>query len=59
VGGQVEIRRLGPADLDEQLDALADVLADCVAGGASVGYMWPFPHADARAAFAGLSARCR
>jgi len=56
VGGQVEIRRLGPADLDEQLDALADVLADCVAGGASVGYMWPFPHADARAAFAGFAA---
>lgn len=53
---QVEIRRLAPADLDKQLDALADVLVDCVAGGASVSYMWPFSHADARAAFEGFAA---
>lgn len=52
----MKIRRLAPADLDEQLDALADVLVDCVAGGASVSYMWPFSHADARAAFAGFAA---
>jgi GNAT superfamily N-acetyltransferase len=51
VGDRVEIRRLASADLDAQLDALARVLEDCVAGGASVGYMWPFSHADARAAF--------
>ncbi len=53
---QVEIRRLASADLYEQLDALADVLVDCVAGGASVSYMWPFSHADARAAFEGFAA---
>jgi GNAT superfamily N-acetyltransferase len=53
---QVQIRRLASADLYEQLDALADVLADCVAGGASVSYMWPFSHADARAAFEGFAA---
>ena len=47
----VEIRRLGAREVREQLDALAAVLHDCVAGGASVGYMWPFSHADARAAF--------
>ena len=54
--GQVEIRRIASTDLDEQLDALADVLVDCVAGGASVSYMWPFSHADARAAFEGFAA---
>ena len=56
VAEQIEIRRLAPADLDEQLDALADVLADCVAGGASVSYMAPFSHEDARNAFAGFAA---
>ncbi len=45
---QLEIRRLSPAEVREQLDALAGVLADCVAGGASVGYLEPFSHADAR-----------
>ena len=56
VAEQIEIRRLAPADLDEQLDALAGVLADCVAGGASVSYMAPFSHEDARSAFAGFAA---
>ena len=35
----------------EQLDALAGVLHDCVAGGASVSYMAPFSHEEAREAF--------
>jgi GNAT superfamily N-acetyltransferase len=48
---QVEVRRLTPAEAREQLDALARVLADCVDGGASVGYMEPFSHADARAVY--------
>ena len=39
-----------------QLDGLAGVLADCVAGGASVSYMAPFSHDDARDAFAGFAA---
>jgi ribosomal protein S18 acetylase RimI-like enzyme len=39
-----------------QLDGLADVLADCVAGGASVSYMAPFSHDDARDAFEGFAA---
>ena len=56
MGGHVEIRRLAGTELDEQLDALAAVLEDCVTGGASVGYMWPFSHADARAAFEGFAA---
>ncbi len=49
--GQIEIRRLGGTELHAQLDGLAGVLADCVAGGASVSYMAPFPHEQARAAF--------
>ena len=47
----VEVRRLDGGDLREQLDSLAAVLADCVAGGASVSYLAPFGHEDARAAF--------
>jgi len=53
---QIEVRRLGPADLQEHLDGLARVLADCVAGGASVSYMDPFSHEDARRAFEGFVA---
>jgi len=56
VAEQVEIRRLSPAELRAQLDGLAAVLHDCVAGGASVGYMAPFSHADARSAFEGFAA---
>jgi GNAT superfamily N-acetyltransferase len=48
---QIEIRRLGAAEAHAELAGLADVLADCVAGGASVSYMAPFSHEQARAAF--------
>src|SRR5580765_97943 len=48
---QIEIRRLDRAEARAQLDGLAAVLADCVAGGASVSYMAPFTHEQARAAF--------
>jgi GNAT superfamily N-acetyltransferase len=47
----VEIRRLDAAEARAALDGLAAVLHDCVDGGASVSYMAPFSHADARAAF--------
>jgi len=47
----VELRRLDVTEARAQLDSLADVLADCVDGGASVSFMAPFTHADARAAF--------
>ncbi len=54
--GQVDIRRLdGPAARDI-VDDLAAVLADCVAGGASVNYMAPFSHEAARHAFEGMIA---
>ena len=48
---QIDVRRLAASELSAHLDGLAAVLADCVAGGASVSYMEPFTHADARAQF--------
>ncbi len=48
---EIRIRRLEGDDLHEQLDSLAAVLADCVAGGASVSYLEPFAHEDALAVF--------
>ncbi|MDP9283630.1 MAG: GNAT family N-acetyltransferase [Actinomycetota bacterium] len=53
---QVEIRRLCGAELQASLDGLAGVLADCVAGGASVSYLAPFSHEQARAAFEVMAA---
>ncbi|MGZ4353370.1 MAG: N-acetyltransferase family protein [Gaiellaceae bacterium] len=47
----VEIRLLDPGEARTRLDELADVLADCVVGGASVSYMAPFSHEDARGHF--------
>jgi GNAT superfamily N-acetyltransferase len=44
----VEIRRLDAADVRTHIDGLAAVLADCVEGGASVGYLAPFSHDEAR-----------
>ncbi len=55
----VEIRRLEGAALDAQLDGLAEVLADCVAGGASVSYLEPFDRVDARRAFEGFAAEAK
>jgi GNAT superfamily N-acetyltransferase len=52
----VEIRRLEPPEVRAELDRLAAVLADCVAGGASIGYMEPFGHSEALAAFQGFAA---
>lgn len=53
---ELEIRRLTSADVHEQLDGLAAVLEDCVAGGASVSYLAPFSHDDARGVFEGFAA---
>jgi GNAT superfamily N-acetyltransferase len=50
-----EVRRLSAAELGEAVDGLADVLHDCVEGGASVGFMAPFTRDDARVFFAGLA----
>jgi GNAT superfamily N-acetyltransferase len=48
---QIDVRRLEAPELAAHLDGLAAVLADCVAGGASVSYMAPFSQVDARAQF--------
>jgi GNAT superfamily N-acetyltransferase len=53
---QIEIRRLGVTEAYAQLDGLAAVLADCVAGGASVSYLAPFAHEHARDAFEAVTA---
>lgn len=53
---ELEVRRLDGEELERHLEGLAAVLADCVAGGASVSYLAPFSHEDARAAFAGFAA---
>jgi GNAT superfamily N-acetyltransferase len=53
---QIEVRRLQGAELQEHLDGLASVLEDCVAGGASVSYLAPFSHEQARAAFESFAA---
>ena len=53
---QIEVRRLEVTEVHSQLDALAAVLHDCVAGGASVSYMAPFSQQEARSAFEGFAA---
>ncbi|MFZ6779364.1 GNAT family N-acetyltransferase [Undibacterium sp. Ji83W] len=40
---QVHIQILDAAEAQANVAALADVLTDCVAGGASVSFMWPLP----------------
>ena len=50
----VTIERLDAAGARLHRDALAEVLLDCVEGGASVSYMWPLPQEAARAAFEAL-----
>jgi len=44
----IEIHRLTAAQAREHLDGLAAVLADCVAGGASVSFMHPLDRDHAR-----------
>ncbi len=47
----IEVRRLTAAEVRESLGALADVLVDCVEGGASVSFMAPFSKTAAEAFF--------
>ena len=53
---RIEVRRLRVNEVRAQLEGLAAVLHDCVAGGASVSYMAPFPLEQARNAFEGFVA---
>ena len=56
VNEPIDIRSLNAPEARAQLDALAAVLVDCVAGGASVSYLAPFSHDQARAAFEAVAA---
>jgi GNAT superfamily N-acetyltransferase len=47
VSAKAEIVSLAAPIADAVLDQLADVLVDCVAGGASVSFMSPFSHDSA------------
>jgi GNAT superfamily N-acetyltransferase len=51
VNEAVEIRRLGPEEASALVAALAEVLVDCVEGGASVSFMAPFSQAEGEAFF--------
>ncbi|MBN3764193.1 GNAT family N-acetyltransferase [Burkholderia sp. Ac-20365] len=39
----IRVRRVSAREAAQCIEALADVLIDCVAGGASVSFMWPLP----------------
>ncbi len=45
----VTVRRLNADQAAAHVEALADVLLDCVQGGASVSFMWPLPRPKALA----------
>jgi GNAT superfamily N-acetyltransferase len=55
-GNGLEVRRLGASEARTLLVGLATILADCVAGGASVSYLAPFSQAEARDAVEGMIA---
>jgi hypothetical protein len=57
VSVKVGIIALDAPVADSALDQLADVLVDCVEGGASVSFMSPFSHQQALYSFAKLRAR--
>ncbi len=51
MSAKAEIIALGAPVAESALDQLAEVLVDCVEGGASVSFMSPFSHAQALAFF--------
>jgi ribosomal protein S18 acetylase RimI-like enzyme len=51
----VTVRRVGPNEAAACVDALADLLIDCVEGGASVGFMLPLPREKALAFWRGVA----
>jgi GNAT superfamily N-acetyltransferase len=50
------VERVEAADAERVLPALSDILLDCVAGGASVSFMWPLSRAKADAFWRGVLA---
>ena len=51
----VHVRRLGASEAAEYVEALADVLIDCVEGGASVSFMLPLAREKAVAFWRGVA----
>ncbi|QRY66902.1 GNAT family N-acetyltransferase [Ensifer sp. PDNC004] len=51
----IQIRLLDEAQTREAIPALAEVLSDCVEGGASVGFMQPYPPEAALAYWRGVA----
>ncbi|CAJ0773283.1 GNAT family N-acetyltransferase [Ralstonia chuxiongensis] len=49
------IRRLSANEASACVDALADVLIDCVEGGASVSFMWPLSRDKAQTFWRGVA----
>ena len=52
---EIRVRRVREVD-DAMVGALADVLIDCVEGGASVSFMWPLSRERAAAFWAKVGA---
>ena len=50
----VSVRRIGASEVMSYVEALADVLIDCVEGGASVSFMLPLPREKALAFWRGV-----
>lgn len=51
----VSIRQLAAGEAGSAIEALADLLIDCVQGGASVSFMWPLPRERALAFWRGVA----
>ncbi|MCP3100551.1 GNAT family N-acetyltransferase [Myxococcus sp. K15C18031901] len=51
----LHVRRLGAGDASTRVEALADLLMDCVEGGASVSFMWPLSRDKAVAFWRGVA----
>ncbi|MBB6558806.1 GNAT superfamily N-acetyltransferase [Acidovorax soli] len=51
----ITVRRLGANEAAASAEALAEVLIDCVHGGASVSFMAPLPHDKALAFWRGVA----
>lgn len=49
------IRRVQAGEAVQHVEALAELLLDCVEGGASVSFMWPLPRARAVAFWIGVA----
>jgi GNAT superfamily N-acetyltransferase len=52
---QVTIRTLAPCETAAALPALAEVLSDCVEGGASIGFLSPYAAEDAMPYWQGVA----